>query len=216
MSRTRRKEYPDYVRYCTRFSPSDLQKTVGIPASLVHKARRGDVENFSEVTLAKFKKVYDTYWESRLDKAGIPPDNWQFIIKQSENVKELRDVVRGVEAVKQWDGKLEKGGVAPGERDDLLRHDTTPDDLQARIDKNTETAEKIVERRRERDRNLPGYNENWHTVKDVLEQMARDTSRISSDWAWIAAHGSPKRKKSPKSTSYKPGRRKRRSPQYQH
>jgi hypothetical protein len=83
------------------------------------------------------------------------------------------------------------------------------------VDRNRETAEKIVERRRKRDKNLPGYNPDWHSVNDVLKQMARDTSRISSDWAWIAKVGSPKRKRS---AEYKAAVRKahKRGRQYEH
>lgn len=211
MSRKRRSEYPEYVRYMTRFDAGSLQKETGIPASLIHKARRGDVETFSDKTLEKFKTAYNQYWEYRLDKAGVTPDNWSPIINQHD-LKELREVVRGVENTRKWDKRLERGGVNPDEREKVLQYDTEKEIVEL-IDKNERTAEKIVERRRERDKNLPNYSPEWHTVSDVLKQMARDTSRIPSDWAWIAKYGSPKRKK-----KWSPDTRKtkRRSRQYEH
>lgn len=209
--RTNRASYPDYVKYVTRFNAGDLQKNAGIPASLINKARKGEVENFSEKTLEKFKAVYTAYWESRLDKAGIPPDNWQPIIKQHE-LKEVKEIVRSYEDNKKLDRRLDRGGVNPIEREKIIQY-STPKEIENIIDKNQETAEIIAARRRERDKNLPGYNDSWHTAKDVLKQMARDTSRIPSDWLWIAKNGSPKRK-----NKWKPetGKRGRRGGQYQH
>ena len=208
--RSNRSNYPEYVKYMTRFDAGSLQKETGIPASLIHKARRGDVENFSDKTLDKFKEVYTRYWENRLDKAGITPDNWDPLIKMNE-LKDLRDIVRGVEHNKRLDRKLEKGGVNPDEREKLIEKRTEKEIVEI-VDKNRETAEKIVERRRERDKNLPNYREDWHTVNDVLKQMSRDLSRIPSDWSWIAKYGSPKRKK-----KWTPDTRPRkRSRQYEH
>lgn len=212
MSRATRSGYPEYVRYATRFDPGLMQKEMGIPASLIHRARRGEVENFSDKTLSKFREVYTRYWENRLDRAGITPDNWKLLIKQHD-LKELRETVRGYENTRKWDRKLERGGVNPDEREKILRYETEKEIIK-RIEKNRETAERIVERRRERDRKNPllkDYKDSWHSVEFVLRQMSRDLSRISSDWDWIAKHGSPKRKK-----AWIPGPSKRRDRQYEH
>jgi hypothetical protein len=190
--RTNRSGYPEYVRYVTRFNPGDIQRATGLPASLVYKARRGDVERFSEKSLSKFREVYNRYWENRLDKAGVTPDNWNVLIRQSD-VSELRETVKGIEKAHRWDRRLERGGVNPDEREILLR-EKSEKDLNRIIDKNYETAKIIVERRRVRDKNLPGYSDSWHTVNDILKQMARDLSRLPSDWSWIAKYGSPKRR----------------------
>lgn len=194
----------------TRFDAGSLQKETGIPASLIHRARRGDVANFSESTLSKFKELYTRYWENRLDKAGVTPDNWIPLIEKND-LKDLREIVRGVETIQKWDRKLDRGGVNPDEREKALQYSTEKEIIKI-VDKNMETAEKIVERRRERDKNMLNYSPEWHTVKDVLKQMSRDLSRIPSDWSWIAKYGSPKRKK-----EFKPDTKKsKRSRQYEH
>jgi hypothetical protein len=212
-NRTNRASYPDYIKTMTRFTPGDLQKEYGIPASITRRLREGSIETVSDSIALKFQKVFNQYWEYRLDKAGVTPDNWTPLITQADS-KELRETVREYENTRKWDRALDRGGVNPVEREAMLRTDTERE-LRERIDKNRETAEKIIEKRRERDKNLPGYSDSWHTVDAVLKQMARDTSKISSDWAWFAKYGSPKRKKA--RYAPEPGkRRSKRSPQYEH
>lgn len=206
--RSNRASYPDYVKFSTRFDPGSIQRETGLPASLIHKARRGEVESFSESTLTKFKQIYDTYWQSRLDRAGVTPDNWSHILTQ--DLKDVRDITRGAEKSKRLDRTMEKGGIQPVEREKLLVTDTEKE-IRERIDKNRETAERIAEKRRERDKNLPNYSPSWHNVNDILKQMARDTSRLPQDWDWIAKYGSPKRK-----IGAKGGKANRRDKRYEH
>lgn len=177
----------------TRFDPAGLQKAAKIPASLVRKARAGEVKKFSPATLDKFKKVYTAYWENRLDRERVHPEQWQKII--DTGLEQTRQIVKDAKREKKYDRALERGGVAPDERQKILDSGATERVIVEQIDKNRAAAEKIVENRRKRDSNLPGYNPSWHNVNDVLKQMARDTSRISSDWQWVAKYGSGKKKR---------------------
>lgn len=74
MGRSARKTYPVKLNYIVRLNAGRLQKSAGIPASLVHRIRRGEVKNFSPSTIAKLSKVYDEYWKAREVKHGARPD----------------------------------------------------------------------------------------------------------------------------------------------
>jgi len=91
-----------------------------------------------------------------------------------------------------WTSRLEKRGVNTEERESLVR--TAPvEKLREVANQNYDVARLIVEQRRERDKDLPNYKPSWHTIKDVMKQMAKDLERTSEDWLFYS--GSPKGEK---------------------
>jgi hypothetical protein len=142
MGRSIRKTYPVKLNYIVRLNAGRLQKSTGIPASLVHRIRRGEVKSFSPSTIAKLSKVYDEYWKAREVKHGARPDE-----------------------AASW-----------------VKADRPPEYFRKKEDALLNAARKVQEARINRDRLSPGFNSTWHTLTDILDQMARDTSRTADDW----------------------------------
>lgn len=91
MGRSIRKTYPEYVRYITRFDAGTLQKASGVPASLIHKLRRGEVRGISEKTGNKLLNVYNAYWTNRLGKSGVKESERKVMIRHFD-VEKLRSI----------------------------------------------------------------------------------------------------------------------------
>ena len=80
-----------------------------------------------------------------------------------------------------WDNRLKASGFNESERKHI-RTTFPPDVMREKIARNRETAGRIMEERRLRDKNLKGFRNNWHTKKDILRQMSLDFKRDSDEW----------------------------------